>query len=306
MTAPGRGAGRDIVVGVDGSDHARLALKWAADEARLRGCGLRVLFAGARRPKGLPGWYEDGEGEEVARLSAGEAVVDDAVGLVATRHPGMAVHGETDEGTGARVLIDASRDADLLVVGARGSGGFTGLLLGSVSHQCIHHAHCPVAVVHGSNDDSGPRPTGRRVVVGFDGSAGSDLALDWALAEARVRDAPVEAIFAWQYPPVGTYLAGPSTAHESDARRITETAAVRAAHREPSVAFDAISVVNATVPALVDGSDRADLLVVGARGHGAFRDLLLGSIAQQCANHARCPVVVVRADRDDAELAVPA
>jgi nucleotide-binding universal stress UspA family protein len=306
VTASGRGADRDVVVGVDGSDHARLALKWAADEARLRGSGLRVLFASDRRPKGLPGWYEEGDGAEAAHRSAGEAVVEDAVGLVATRHPGMAVHGETVEGTGASVLVDASDDADLLVVGARGSGGFAGLLLGSVSHQCIHHAHCPVAVVHASTDDPAPRRSGGRIVVGFDGSAGAELALDWALGEARVRDATVEAVFAWQYPPVGSYLTGPSTAHEADARRITDAAAARAARSEPSVPFEARSAVDATVPVLVDGSDGADLLVVGARGHGAFRDLLLGSIAQQCANHARCPAVVVREGRDEAELAVPA
>ena len=94
---------------------------------------------------------------------------------------------------GAR-LVTASEGADLLVVGARGSGGFLGLRLGSVSEKCLQRATCPVAVIHQHED---PEPAAERIVVGVDGSDVSALALSWALDEARLRAATISAVSAW-------------------------------------------------------------------------------------------------------------
>ncbi len=292
---PRRRDGRPVVVGVDGSDHARLALKWAADEALLRGTDLRVISATAGRPKGLPGWYEGAESD----ISPGEAVVEDAVGLVATRHPSVVVRGEALEWPGALALIDASAGAELLVVGARGSGGFKELLLGSVSHQCVEHAHCPVVVVHGGSEDPDRSPAERRIVVGVDGSEGAERALRWALEEASIRDAAVEGRFAWQVNPATVPGTHGFEREEAAARGITEHAELLARQWAPGVRFDAVAEPDATVPSLVDASVQAGLLVVGARGRGGFRGVLLGSVARQCADHARCPVVVVRPTGDE-------
>jgi len=277
-----------IVVGVDGSEHSRLAVKWAGDEADRRGSLLLLLFAQIGEPDHLPPWYQRGNGE----VSAGEAVVDDAFGLVATRHPSVMARTEVVEWPPALALTVASRSAELLVVGARGLGGFKELLLGSVSDQCIQYSHCPVVVV--SKDPDEGKVDGPRIVVGIDGSFGSSQALHWALDEAGVRSATVEAIYAWQYPPIGAYILGPPEGFEASGQEIVDGALEFHKRWAPEVPFAAVAHLGATVPALLDASRDADLLVVGARGHGSFSDVLLGSVAHQCARHGHGTVVVTR------------
>jgi nucleotide-binding universal stress UspA family protein len=279
-----------IVVGIDGSEHSRLALKWAADEAMRRGSQLRVLYAQITEPKNVPVWYEPGSSD----LSPGQAIVDDALGLVTVRHSSVGVQAEVVEWPPALVLTVAGRSAELVVVGARGKGGFDELLLGSVSDQCIQYAHCPVAVVHADPDDLPLRAVRPRIVVGVDGSLGSTRALRWALDEAPLRSASVEAVFAWQYPPIGAFVLGPAQGYEVAAREIVDAATEYAGQGAPEAPFEAVSRFEATVPALLDASVGAELLVVGSRGHGRFRHALLGSVAHQCAQHAKCSVIVVR------------
>ncbi|HEY2788418.1 MAG TPA: universal stress protein [Gaiellales bacterium] len=135
---------------MDGSPGARTALEWAAAEARLRGSRLRAVQAwhlpaaaygsgGFVPPVGI-NWEDDLE--QAARAGLAKAL-DDAGGLL----DGIEVERHVDEGSAAAVLSEAAADADLLVVGARGHGGFIGLVLGSVSDQCTRHAHIPVVVV---------------------------------------------------------------------------------------------------------------------------------------------------------------
>ncbi len=286
---------RTIVVGVDGSEHSRLALKWAADEAKHLHAVLRILFAQIAEPAHVPNWYVAGS----SGCSPSEAVVDEAVGLVATRHPSVVTRGEVVQWPPAMVLSAASRSADLLVVGSRGLGGFDELLLGSVSDQCIQYARCPVAVVHSDADDPVFRSRNPRIVVGVDGSFGSTRALQWALEEARIRAAAVEAVFAWQYPPLHAMVSGPTQGYEVVAKEIGEAAANHAHQIAPEVPFTVSGCFEATVPALLDASHGADLLVVGARGHGSFQHALLGSTAHQCARHAGCTVVVVRSGPEE-------
>jgi nucleotide-binding universal stress UspA family protein len=143
-----------IVVGVDGSDGAAEALRWALGEARLRGAEVRVVHAWSvplvllvpsADAFGVP--EPAGSLEEVrTALEKGAKKVLDA-SLIGVKADDIVIKRELAEGKAARVLIDAARDANLLVVGTRGLGGFTGLLLGSVSHQCTHHAPCPVVIV---------------------------------------------------------------------------------------------------------------------------------------------------------------
>ncbi len=287
-----------IVVGVDGSAHGRLALKWAADEAKRRDSSLRIVYAQTDGHKEVPAWYSS----DTCGLSPGEAIIDDAVGLVATRHPSIVARGEVVDWPAALLLTAASRSADLLVVGARGLGGFKELLLGSVSDQCLQYARCPVAVVHSDADDIPYQAFESRIVVGIDGSLGSTQALQWALEEASRRSASVEAVYAWQYPPIGTFVR-PNHGSEAVMQDIVDAAVVHAERVAPGAPFKARASCSATIPTLLDACRGADLLVLGSRGHGRFRDTLLGSVSHQCARHAGCTVIVVRPLISEQEVA---
>jgi nucleotide-binding universal stress UspA family protein len=124
-----------IVVGVDGSVPSKAALRWAVEEARLRGARVRAVHAWWIYPMFEPG----ADPTEAVRAFVTEAL-DGQTDVEVTP---VAVQGEQ----ASVALVDAAEDADLLVVGARGAGGFVGLLLGSVSQQCTHHAPCPVVIV---------------------------------------------------------------------------------------------------------------------------------------------------------------
>ena len=139
-----------IVVGVDGSTSAKTALRWALDEARLRGASLRVVYSwkmpiyvgNGFAPVSIP---DPDEFRQVAAQRLDAIVYEVTAGATDVR-----IEQKTVEGAAAEVLVDESEGADLLVVGSRGHGGFAGLLLGSVSQQCATHASCPVVIVHGA------------------------------------------------------------------------------------------------------------------------------------------------------------
>ena len=145
-----------VVVGVDGSPGSLRALEWALDEARIRRASLHVVHAwmlplidalpepwAVGSPPMGPSDEEVHDHVEKAARAALAAAVDRA----RSAEPGLEIHGELIESRPARALLEAADDADLLVVGSRGRGCFAGLLLGSVSAQCVHHARCPVVVV---------------------------------------------------------------------------------------------------------------------------------------------------------------
>ncbi|MGB9111528.1 MAG: universal stress protein [Acidimicrobiales bacterium] len=137
-----------IVVGVDGSDSSLAALNWAARQAELTGSSVEAVIAWR-----LPMSY--GFPVPVAPNFdlAGEAsrVLDDAITSIRSAHPKMAIETSVREGYAAHVLVGASRDAELLVVGSSGHGELTGMLLGSVSEYCVAHSHCPVLIVPSSH-----------------------------------------------------------------------------------------------------------------------------------------------------------
>jgi nucleotide-binding universal stress UspA family protein len=156
-----------IVVGVDGSAGAREALRWALAEGRLRGSPVRVVHAWTF---GYIGASVDGYGVWGGALGAytslgvdlndlhraAEDLLERALAEVGDEGDGVEIERLVVQGTAAEVLVSAATPNDLLVVGSRGHGGFVGLLLGSVSQQCVHHARCPVVVVHA------PKPTAAR------------------------------------------------------------------------------------------------------------------------------------------------
>jgi nucleotide-binding universal stress UspA family protein len=139
-----------IVVGVDGSEGGKAALDFAAEEAALRGARLYVVTAWEIPPVVVAGIAADsgfyGQSRDESRQHA-VAVAAEAAARVAERYPTIVCEQRVIEGQQAKVLLDQARDATLIVVGSRGHGGFTGLLLGSISQQVVNHAPCPVVVV---------------------------------------------------------------------------------------------------------------------------------------------------------------
>jgi nucleotide-binding universal stress UspA family protein len=138
-----------VVVGVDGSECARVALEAAAQEAALRKARLRIVSAWDIAPAVYSGGFAPGFDQETidAFRESAETVVRDALAEAKRLQPALEAEGRTREGQAAEVLLDEARDAALIVVGNRGRGGFASLLLGSVSQQVVHHAPCPVLVV---------------------------------------------------------------------------------------------------------------------------------------------------------------
>lgn len=286
-----------IVVGVDGSEGAHHALRWARAEALLHGTVLEVVHA----------WSPPAPVSEIAAMTlprdepryerAAEELVAAAATAMARDPDGPSVVARAERGyPSSSVLVEQATDADLLVVGSRGRGGFTGLLLGSTSQQVAHRARRPVAIVPAT----APLPGNGDVVVGVDGSEGSALALRWAIDEAALRKVRLSVVHGWwtpyPIPPGGLGLApsDPQTFTEQSRALLHEMVdgAVGRAARPPAD-IELLPVEEPAAPALLERSRDAGLLVVGSRGRGGFAGLLLGSTSQQCTHHATCAVVVV-------------
>jgi nucleotide-binding universal stress UspA family protein len=136
-----------IVVGVDGSEDSKEALRWALGEAELRGATVRAVHAWSM-PIAFGGPYMPPQAFDPSEIrDQAQTALDDALDEVAGESPPVAVERVVEQGSAAEVLCLESEFADLLVVGSRGHGGFAGLLLGSVGQQCAQHAPCAVVIV---------------------------------------------------------------------------------------------------------------------------------------------------------------
>ncbi len=285
---------REVAVGVDGSPGATRALEWAAAEADRAGARLTVVEAWS--PTGftdsaLVGQGPDHAGPDAARRGAERA---------ASLHHRLEVVPQVDDAAPVPALLAAAGHADLLVVGSRGYGGFRGLLLGSVSQHCLTHAPCSVAVVRPA-EGTPWRPLGAtpgRVVVGVDGSAGSDRAVDWAAAAARRSGARLAIVGSWMFPGSAGFVYTVDVGLPDVARQAVEAATARVRAIAPDVTVEGVTSEDPPAVALVQRSRRADMVVVGSRGVGAFRGVLLGSVSLYVATHAHCPVVVAKAPGD--------
>ncbi len=282
----------EILVGVDGSPGSRAAVLWAAAEAVRRRNELVVLHVYEWRVRGaraqIGGAYADD-----ARRHARE-VVEAGVAAARDNAPGVNVRSEIAQGSPGRTLVNDSANANLVVVGSRGRGGFASLLLGSVGQQVATHAKCPVVVVRGRSDV----PTSS-IVVGVDGSSAAGHALGAALAEAVVRDVGVVAIRAYtpSLPPWGTDV--PPHLEDWEERRTAEHRVLLDdiapwADKYPDVTLECIAAAGGAADALVRHSADAQLVVVGTRGHGSISGTLLGSVGLQLLHHAECPVLIAR------------
>ena len=133
-----------IIVGVDGSPSSNAALEWAAQEAEIRGSALELIHAWNYPNLGYGGYVavlEDFEKDAAALL-------DEVVVSVRKNYPNLKLVSSLIQGPTAQTIIDRAKEADMVVVGSRGRGGFSGLLLGSVGQQLVHHCPAPVVIIH--------------------------------------------------------------------------------------------------------------------------------------------------------------
>ncbi|MBQ1073555.1 universal stress protein [Micromonospora sp. C31] len=287
-------SGNEILVGYDGSADASAALEWALEEAGRSGRPVRLAYvfewltvAGWIGPGIAPGIWPD----ETARRQV-EELVRKAAADASAAHPELTVTGEVFDGPPALVLQERSAQADLLVLGTRGHGGFGGLLVGSTAVAVAAHAHCPVVVVRGEAAAGGR--TGH-VAVGVDGSECSLLALGFAFEQAAARRVPLHVVRAW-HPPTGQRPPSGPEAREAAAadRAELDEPLARWGATFPDVPVTVEVAEGRPASLLVDGSRNACLVVVGTRGRGGLTGMLLGSVSQQLVQHAHCPVAVVR------------
>ncbi|MFE6691806.1 universal stress protein [Streptomyces sp. NPDC057743] len=276
-----------IVVGVDGSGRSLRALTWAAHEAALHGHPLRIVHV-------LPSEHDQeltAEARAWWEHQRDEGVVDEATAIAKELRPGLDVTSDLPSGAPAAVLLSESEHAHTLVLGAKGTGGFASLLLGSVTVQVVGHTACPVVVVNHVTAGH------RRIVVGADGSAHSEAALAYAFHEASVRDVQLRVVHASGAPALPAQV---STEPEKAAQEAAERkrmleewlAPLRREHPTVDVREDVVR--DTPILALARASDRADLLIVGSRGRGGFHGLAIGSVSQALLQYSQCPLAVVR------------
>jgi len=276
-----------IIVGVDESDGAATALRWAVDEGAVRGWAVKAVLAWDfldqhHLDESFDPGFDQAAADKVLAAAVTRAVGDEAA---------EAIDKQAVCGRAVTVLTGQATGHDLLVVGARGMGGFTRLLLGSVSDHCLQTAACPVAVIRRTDAAAGARG---RVVVGVDGSETAQRALHWALAEARLRSATLEVVHAWRLPIVGGMYATVALddAVSEDLARHTVEAAL-AKEDLAGVTVEHTLLCASPAEALLNAAGCADLVVVGSRGLGGLKRVLLGSVSRQVAHHTHCPIVVV-------------
>jgi len=287
-----------IVVGVDGSAGARLALEWALAEAVRRGAAVEVLTAfpvdfywtdAFLLDRGqLDRLRADTEARARALVEELRSEVDGAAEL--------AVDVVVCAGAPAAHLVQQAEDADLLVVGSRGQGAVRSALVGSVALHCAAHARCPVVVVHPT---AAATPEPGRVVVGLDDSDHARAALTAAAAEAAALGADLEAVLAYEPPNYWSdyyaVLAPPPGETAAHAQRRGEAIVREVLGDEAAVRV--VAVEGHPAPVLMRQAEGARLLVLGSRSRNQLEGVVLGSVALHAVMHAPCPVLVVHPPR---------
>ncbi len=289
-----------VVAGTDGSDHAALAVDWAADWAEDHSHGLTLLLV--TPPLQLPS-----RGGSVFRAmreghfldeqeKAAQAKLHSVWDRVSQRHPELDVQCETFASDAAAELVKASITARLVVVGSRGRGAVRGALLGSVAESVITHGQGPVVVVppRGSGTAQGP------VVVGVDTGQQAHEVLSAAVAEAVHADAELRVLHAWHLLQAWSEVSTDEPDDVYNSLRDMLADLVRP-HREahPNLIISPQLEIGPPEDVLVEASRSASLVVTGSRGRGGFAGLLLGSTSRFLVRHSDCPVLVIPTEGRD-------
>lgn len=293
-----------IVVGVDGSPSSDAAVRWAAREAAMRNVPLSLIYVIEQPPYGLlalgGGAVQSPPETEEWRRTEGAEIVSAAVELAksSTQDSGIPeLHAEVYYSAIGPTLYQFSTRAHMIVVGSRGRSKLGRILLGSVSTGLIHHACCPVTVVH----DDAPAtavPSQLPVVVGIDGSAASESATAIAFEEASWRGVELIAMHAWSDLDMpdsrrGEWLNLQAVAEEALAERLAGWR-----ERFPDVVVQRRIVLDAPALHLLKEAESAQLVVVGSHGRGAIGSALLGSVSMAVAQAAHVPVIIARPQTD--------
>lgn len=283
-----------IVVGVDGSASALHAVRWAAREAARRDVPLRLLSVCHMVPVRHPRQIAPPPDYHAAVLEQGRHWLTEASRAARDTVPGIALSTDLRDGVVTDILIRESEGAELVVLGSRGLGGFTGLLIGSVAVTLAAHAHCPVVVLHASEEDGTPPEEGP-VVVGVDGSELSESAVAFAFETAAARRVPLHAVHTWVDVDMSpSWVTPPWADVQAYEEQLLEERLAVWRTKFPDVEVRTIVHRDRPARALLKEAAGAQLVVVGSRGRGAFTGLGLGSVSQSLLHHATCPVAVVR------------
>jgi nucleotide-binding universal stress UspA family protein len=287
-----------IVVGIDGSKQSATALEWALARARLGGNALELVNA-YTLPADLDFYGYHGYGssqplqwfDEYSKelLAAARARVEELA-------PDLTVTLRSELGPASFVLATASEGAEAVVVGRRGLGAATSILLGSVSNRLTVEAQAPLIAV-----GEGEQPTSGPVVVGVDGSEFGAAALRFAISEAALRGTTVRAVTAYRLPETTAradeeLLSRMRAELEADAAGVTDRAL---AGLDPGVEVERVSVEGRPADAILSQASDAQLVVVGTHGKGLVRRVLLGSVSRQVLHEADRPVAVVDMPGED-------
>jgi nucleotide-binding universal stress UspA family protein len=267
----------ELVVGVDGSEESRLALRWAASLATAIGVRLVAVEAWIGGDPATAGETADRVRRDLAdaaRAVLGEVGAD------------LDISFEALSGSAAGAILERVTPGDGLILGSRGRGGFAGLLLGSVSRECVDHAPCPVIVVR---HEQMARSSGTAILVGHDGSPTSARALEWAVDLGGRTGAEVVAAHVWQ--------TRSSEVRPRLLRRMTAAAGKSIEKWVAEVSSDVRPLELEGEPRmeLVNLAQRLDagLLVIGRRGEGTVRALRIGSVASYLVTSSPVPIAII-------------
>ncbi|MGE2815173.1 universal stress protein [Mycobacterium heidelbergense] len=286
-----------ILVCVDGSAASHAATAWATREAILRQLPITVMHA---IPPVVVGWPV---GQMYADMTEwqqenGQHVIDEARKTVSASVGGSTppkMHTKIVYSSVLPALIDASKEAWMIVVGSQGMGALGRLLLGSVTAGLIHHACCPVAVIH--TDDGAAPDSNAPVLLGVDGSPASEPATELAFDEASRRGVDLVALHAWSDVGVFPMLGMDWRDSETKGQEVLAERLAGWQERYPDVRVNRLLFCDKPSRWLLQESENAQLVVVGSHGRGGFRGMLLGSVSSAVAQSARVPVIVVRDTR---------
>lgn len=302
---------RGIVVGVDGSRSSTMAVEWAARDAEMRNVALKLVHVVAPIAAPTEPWIEIPASSTPSQLQEDWArqIIEEARKLAVEVTSHNRVSQITSEVLYAPIvptLVDLSKHADMVVAGCRGQGAVSRALLGSVSSGLVHHAQCPVAVIHEEDPLTSHGPQAP-VVVGIDGSPASELATEIAFDEASRRGVGLVALHAWSdMGPLdfGSMNWAPIEWRNIEARE-EEVLAERLCgwlDRYPDVDVHKVVVCDRPAYRLLEQTATAQLVVVGSHGRGGFPGMLLGSVSRAVVNSARIPVIVARTPQEHGAL----
>lgn len=282
-----------IVVGVDGSDHADRATRWAARQAAAEHRAVTLLHTiSAVTPSYIDAAIVDPHTARSVLRASGEQILDAAAGVVEGEAPGLEVHRIFELVDARQGLLQLADDAAMVVVGSRGRGPLGSLLLGSVGVALVRHASCPVTVVR---PERGGTPR-RGVLVGLDAAEESYPVLEHAYRHASLRDLPLTILHcAWDIAPgtAGAYLVPDQMADPETERLALAEATAGMGEKYPDVRATLRLGQGRAEDVLAHLSQRMDLVVVGAHRGSRTRFAVTGRVSTAVVEHARCAVTVV-------------